>query len=204
MRNENGSHTFQIAQFHDEIANRRAGNRVQSRGRLVIEDEPGSVSHRASDRDPSPLPAGKIGRHSIVVLCEAHKPQHASHPSAKFLFTRALVLAQAEADVLRHRQRIEERTLLEDHADHRPNPHEVGLLHAADIFAVDFDHAGLRLDQTQYELEDRRLPRAAPSENDLRSAGGDIERDVAKRVGIRTRIGVVDVPQRNDGCRHLQ
>jgi len=105
------------------------------------------------------------------------------------------VLAQPEADVLGHGDRIEESAFLEHHSHPLPDLHQIALLHAADIHAIDLDDAGLRLDETENELEDGGLSRSAPSEDDLRRPGRHLEGRPFQGVVVGAGICVVDVSE---------
>ena len=89
-------------------------------------------------------------------------------------------LVQPVADVLGDRQRIEQRALLEQHADVAAHAHEIALGHAIDALAIDENRAGVGPKQSENELEHDGLPAAAGAEQDLHASLRDAETDIAK------------------------
>jgi hypothetical protein len=88
------------------------------------------------------------------------------------------VLEQPVADVLPHCERIEQRSVLEHHADLLANAVElvgVGLHHA---HAIDLDVAAIRADQSEDEAEGRALSDSRGPEDDPRRALRHVEREV--------------------------
>src|SRR5207248_931833 len=97
------------------------------------------------------------------------------------LFRRLVgVLDERERDVLRDRQRIEQRAQLEEEAelladrDHRP------LAEHVDALALEPDFAVIRLEQSDDVLEQDALSGAAGADHDYALAFLDRKRDVAQ------------------------
>src|SRR5690606_32075230 len=82
--------------------------------------------------------------------------------------------------VLAHRQRVEQRALLEDHPEIHAHAHHLFLGHVLDTLAVDPDHARVGLQQPQNELQDRRLPRTTGAQEDLRMPFDQREADLVE------------------------
>ncbi len=84
------------------------------------------------------------------------------------------------ADVLAHRQRVEQRTFLEDHAEIGANLHQRVLVHVVDAFAVDEDASLIRFEEAEDQPEDGRLAGTARPQEHLRVAGLEREADVVQ------------------------
>ncbi|MGC4085368.1 MAG: hypothetical protein QM736_25410 [Vicinamibacterales bacterium] len=79
------------------------------------------------------------------------------------------LLVELVADVLTHRQRVEERALLEDHAEVGAHRHHLAFVQLVDTFAV---HPAPRpasaFSSPMMIFSDGRFPRPAGTEDDLR------------------------------------
>ena len=67
------------------------------------------------------------------------------------------LLEQFVADVFLHRQRIEECALLKHHAEIRAHGHQLALAHRVHSLAVHNNAAAVGFEQSEDQLEDRRL-----------------------------------------------
>jgi Na+-transporting NADH:ubiquinone oxidoreductase subunit NqrB len=76
------------------------------------------------------------------------------------------LLVQPVADVLADGQRIEQRVLLEYHADVGAHLQQRAFRHRVDPLAVDQDRAGIGPQQPENQLEDQRFPGAAGPQQD--------------------------------------
>ena len=88
------------------------------------------------------------------------------------------LFVQPVADVLAHRERVEQRAFLKDHAKVVADFHQLGLGEPIDALAVDRHRAAVRLQQADDDLERRRLAGAAGAQNDLRAPLHHVEADV--------------------------
>ena len=70
------------------------------------------------------------------------------------------MLAQGEGDILAHRERVEQRGVLEDHAHAGAELRELLPIHGGNVFAVHDHLAAVRLEQSHDVLHQHRL--AAP------------------------------------------
>ena len=63
------------------------------------------------------------------------------------------VLFEAVGHVLPYGQRIEQRSALKQHRDALPHPRQLLFAHARDLFTVEHDAAGVRLQETDQHLQ---------------------------------------------------
>ena len=90
---------------------------------------------------------------------------------------------QPVGDVLAHGEGIEERALLEDHADPAAQVEQVLFLHLGDVVAEDPDAAAVRLEQAERQFQDGALAGAGHAQQHLGFAvtqqeGNAVEHDV--------------------------
>ena len=89
--------------------------RRQDRGRLVHDDELRILQQAAHDLDALALADRKIADHEVRVEPQAVAGRDLDDPAAQVALRQ--LRRHAERDVLRYRQRLEQREMLEDHAD---------------------------------------------------------------------------------------
>ena len=99
---------------------------------------------------------------------ESDEAEHFLDARIHLLVRPVQFLGQLVADVLADGQRVEERAFLEHHAEIGAHPHELLLAHLVHALAVDPDHALVRLQQAENQLQDGGLARAAGAQEDLR------------------------------------
>ena len=116
----------------------------------------------------------------VDVLAEADEPEHLLDAPPHFVERHVALLVELVADVLGHGQRVEERAFLEHHPEVGADLHQLVFAHSVDLLAVDPDDAAVRLQQTEDQLQDRRLPRPAGAQEDLGVPGDQREADVAQ------------------------
>jgi hypothetical protein len=136
--------------------------------------------HGSRQRNPAALAARQLRRGTLAVLGEADEAQDLAHPGVDLVLGEVQLLGQAEADVLGDGHRVEQRVLLEQHADIGAHAQQFLLAHLADTLTVDEDCPGIRPEQSENQLERHRLPRAAGAEHDGQSALRHGEADVSE------------------------
>ena len=106
---------------------------------------------------------------------------------------------QAEPDVLRDGERVEQREVLEHHRD----AERARVVRAADRGrrAVPEEVAGVRRGRAVDDLHERRLARAVLAEDRVDLSGRDRERDVVVRNDVP--VALRDVPELEARCAHL-
>ena len=134
-----------------------------------------SASARANAARLTMPPESSDGKLDAGVGRQAGKRQlHRRDPF--LLFGRQIgVLAHRQHDVLRHRQRREQRALLEQHADQRRLFRRAERL---DRLAVEQHLAGVRPVQADERLEQHRLARSRAAGDADDFAGHDVEADL--------------------------
>jgi hypothetical protein len=109
------------------------------------------------------------------VLGQADEAEHFFDPGVHFVEGLRRLFVQFVADVLPDRQRVEQRALLEDHAQIGANRHHLGLGHLVDALALDPDGAAIGLEQAEDQFQDGRLAGPARAQEDLGMALPDGE-----------------------------
>ena len=180
VRHHDRPHLFEIAQLDDLLVHRDGRDRVEPRGRLIVQEDARLRRHGPGDGDPPALAARELRWPPIDVLRKTHEPQHFLHARANLGERPVHLLVELEADVLADRERIEERALLEHHAQPAPHPKQVALLHLIHALAAHVHLAGVGPEQPQNQLEDRGLAGAAGTEDQLRVPRQQGEADVAQ------------------------
>ena len=159
VRDDDRADVLQIAQLDDLLVDGRRGDRVETGGRLVVEQDPRLGGHRARDRDAAALAARELRRHPIDVLRQADEPEHLLDTPVDLVQRHVGLLVQLVADVLADGQRVEQRAFLEHHPEigaHRIISRFGQLI---DALAVHPDDAAVGAQETDDDLQDRRLPR---------------------------------------------
>jgi len=96
----------------------------------------------------------------------------------------AAFLDQAEGHVVTHGHRVEQRALLEDHADLAAQVEQVLFLHLRDVVPQHRDAPAVGADQPESELEDGGLARAGDAEDGLGLAALELERDAVEHDDV--------------------
>ncbi len=117
------------------------------------------------------------GRRSRRAAPAPGTPRPARRISSLRLLGQAL---QGEGDVLPDRHRVEERALLEGHAELAPELGERAVVEPGDRHAVDLDRAGVGLQQPDDVLQEHALARPRGADDDHRLALGDVEVDAVQ------------------------
>src|SRR4029079_18646675 len=161
---------------------------VESRDRLVGDDQLRAQSERAGDADALPLPARELVGEAVVVLGrEADHPQQVLDALLALLAVADPVdahrVADDRADAL---ARVQARVgVLEDHLHLAAQRPQLARAELADPLAVEDDVAGGRLEQPHDAAAERRPAAAGLADETERLALGDAQRDVVHRVHAR-------------------
>ncbi len=178
MRHHDRADAFQVAQLDDLVVHGRRRNRIEAGGRFVVQQDPRLERHRPRDGHAAPLAARQLGRHLVDVLREADEAEHLFDALVDVLERHVGFFVVLVADVFAHGERVEERAFLKDHAEVGTDAHHLLLGQLIDALAVHPDDAGVGTQQARDDLQDRRLPRSARAQNDLRVALDDGEAQV--------------------------
>ena len=78
VRHDDRADVLEVAQLDDLLVDRRRRNRIETGGRLVVEQHRRLGRHRARDRDAAALPARQLRRHAVDVLASPTNPSTSS------------------------------------------------------------------------------------------------------------------------------
>src|SRR4051812_17844710 len=155
--------------------------RGEDRGRLVHDDEARLLEQTAHDLDPLPLADRERVDRAVGLERQAVGLGDAPDPLAQAL---QVVGLEAEGHVLEHGERVEQREVLEHHAD----AEAAGLVRAVDhdALAVDPDLALVRLNHPVGDLHQRALagPVLAEEGVDLARHHGEVDVVVGQHAGV--------------------
>jgi hypothetical protein len=119
VRHHHAGHAQLGLQPLDQRVDHVGVHRVEPRRRLVVQQIRRLPGDRARDADALAHPPRQLGRHLLRHLgLQIHEPQALLHPiGAERQVAVLLVVGDAEADVLEHVHRVEQRPVLEHVAD---------------------------------------------------------------------------------------
>src|SRR5439155_2801239 len=141
------------------------------------------------------------GRHEALAAGKVDHLERLADASGDGAGRQQSMLAQRIGDVLAHRERVEERALLEEHGDVAPHRHERVLVEPLEDHAVHLDLAGIGHEERVHVLQEHALARAAPAEHDERLARQHVEREPAQH-GLRAE-GLLEAAAADVGrCAH--
>ena len=175
MRHEDGRHALFVVQAAQPPAQLRADVRVKGAERLIEQQHARVDGEGAGERHPLPLAAGELRR---ALLGPVREPDDAEQlvDLRLHLVLRPLADPQTERDVLADAHVRERGVVLEHEAD-------APLLRTRgrDVDAVNRDRAGVRRLQPGDDPQQRRLARAAWSEQRSERALRDLQGHIFKR-----------------------
>ncbi len=134
---------------------------------------------------PDPLlhAAGELGRREIGDLGrQADLAQDLDRPPLRLRARQLLDLQQAEGDVLPHRQAVEQRRSLEQHAELLHHLLALAPRQARHLLAVDLDRARIGLEDAEDALEQHRLAGARAADHHHRFGLADLEIEAVQHV----------------------
>src|SRR5919198_3576959 len=190
VRDEDRGDVLEVAQLDRQLADGARGRRVQSRRRLVEHDDLRAADERPRDSDAPPHAPRELDRHLVDGVLEVDEAEHAADLLLDLLLGHAL-LVQAVGDVVVDRTKVEERALLEDHADLLPDAHHLGLRVFGDVLAVYEDAARVGLQEAEDELDGRGLAAARAAEDDLGLTPAHLEAETVEDDAVVEREGHV-------------
>src|SRR5690242_1335537 len=190
-------------QIADQFVEGAGGDRIETGGRLVEKNDLRIEGQRAGETGPLAHAAGQLG--GIFLPRIIRQPDEADLDGRDFVhqaqWNVAMVFFERHLDVLRHRQRAEQRAVLKQHA---PAPFELPPLSIADPQDIASEDLDLALDRP-IEPDDRaqqhRLARARASDDSQNFAAPHIEIDtVMHRLGAKS---IDEAPHPNDRLARL-
>ena len=188
-----------LVQFVRNIENRRSLGRQfaqrqeklvgflrgQHAGRFIENQQLRVLQQAAHDLDPLTLADGKRMHHAIRVERQAVGGRHLDHPAAQCLGIPAA--RQSQSHVFQHRQRFEQRQMLEHHADTEPPRHRRRF--HAHPFALPNQLALVGAQQAVHHFDQGALAGAVFPQQGVDLAGADREGNRIVRDAARKRLG---------------
>ena len=160
-------------------------DRIEARRRLVVEQDLRTVDQGARQADALALPARKLGRNLLFDpgdVGEVQPSQQIAHPFHDLVAREPVALDQREGDVLDDVHRIEQRRVLEHHAELAAQLAHLCVGERHDVLAVDPDLAAVRPQQPHQVLHQHRLPLPRTADDDVRATALDVEVDAPQDV----------------------
>jgi hypothetical protein len=176
-------------QVHQQVDHLRLHRHVESRHRLIADDQLRVERQRSRDPEPLALPAGEF----VGVLVDAFGPQpdpreQPLHAFASFIGGDAEIAQRLGDDLASLQTRIQRGIrILEDDLQVAPVlAHRLGR-EAGQFLALELHRSGGRLDQAHHRLGGRRLAAAGFTDQRQRFAARHPERHVVDRLDRRPR-----------------
>src|SRR5437016_3446889 len=174
------AHPEAALQVADQVIDLGGDHRVETGGRLVVEERARLEHERARQGGPLAHPTRELGRHEPFAAGQVDHFKSLAHAAGEGVRRQQAMLAQGVGDVLAHGERVEEGALLEEHGHVAPHRHERILVEPLEHHAVHLDLAGVGHEQGVHVLQEHALPRAAPAQHDERLAPEHVEREPAQ------------------------
>ena len=76
VRDDDRAHVLEVAKLDHLLVDRDRRDRIETGGRLVVEQDARLGGHGASNRDAAPLPARELRRHAVDELRQPNEPEH--------------------------------------------------------------------------------------------------------------------------------
>ena len=188
----------------DQLNRLPAGRRVEVGQRFVKQQHLHLIDHHARQAHALLLPAGKLVRRGLQVVCNVHQPGHTLHRFFHLVLRRARVF-QREGDVLAHRQADELAVRVLQHRAHMRGqlkdacPRRV---HAVDRqFALDLAGKGKR-NQPVDAAAQRALAAAGGPGDQHALARQDVKIDPMERRPLLRTVLEREIPEGYDRRSH--
>src|SRR2546426_1895615 len=171
-------------ELEDQVAHGLRHQRVHHGRWLVVKNRFGTGGKRARNRHGALHAGAQGGGHQVALFPEVHAAQKLCDASFYRRFVERLpsdgALAQRKGDVLRDRQRIEQRARLKNHRNLSADLLQFHLPHFGHLSARHKNPAFVRLQETQDMLERDALPHPAPPKHRHHLAPPDLKAHVYK------------------------
>jgi len=157
-----------------------SGLRDAARGEVTIAvtfeiNTDGLLEVRARDRDTPPLPSRQLRRHQVQDIRQADHPQFFLGDLTDPVCVLPAVLDKGESDVFPDFQGVEERRVLEKHAEFAPDRVHVFKTRGRYDLTVDLDGTRIRFQDTDDALNEDALAHTALADNDNALPGPDFQ-----------------------------
>src|SRR3569833_1037459 len=185
VRDDDAGHAELVAHADHQLIDDRAGDRIEARRRLVVQDVFRTEGYRARDADALVHTPRQLGGIAMLDVREIHELEGLVYARFDLLLRELLLLAQAHRDVLADGERVEQRGELKHIADTRTQLIELAPRQMRHVETVDEDLPRIRLEQSDDVLDRDRLARARVADDHHRLAFDDVEREALEHL-LRT------------------
>ena len=193
----------QVPQLDDLVIHARGIDRVEPGRRIVKEHQARHRRDGTSDRDAAPLPARKRRGHAIDVFAEPDESQHFFDARVHLLSRHVRRLVQPIANILGHGQRVEERILLEQHANVAAHVEQFTLVKVIDPPSIDEDAPRIGTQQPKNQLQHERLAGAAAPQQDPHRSVWHLETQMLENhLLVKRERNIVEDDRRGTGSEH--
>jgi hypothetical protein len=168
-------HAELLGQVVDEPVDLGRGHRVETRRRLVVEENLGVERQGPGQARPLFHAARDLRRVLVGVLAEAHELQLDLDHHLDDVLVEHRVLLQGQGHVLRHRHRVEKRPGLKQDPDLLADLVEAVLVEGQQVAPQQGDAPRIGLQGPDHVPQQRGLARPRAAHHDHRLAGKDLE-----------------------------
>jgi hypothetical protein len=196
-----------VAGLLDQVVDHAAGDGVEAARRLVVDEDLRLEHERAREADALALAARQLARHAGSPFPRCPSSLSMSSTFVRWIPSRHLlaVLAQGEHDVFEDRQRVEQRRVLEDHAEPLRTRFSSTSPRGAMSVAVDPDVPGGRLLEADQHPQQGGLARARAADDNGGLVALEVHGDPPQDQGVPEALDHVvheDVIVRQQAGRH--
>jgi hypothetical protein len=160
VRYDDGRDTELLAHPDHQLVDDRARDRVETRGRFIVEDVLRAKSDRAGDTDALPHAAGQLRRVAVDDSRKIDEIQRLHDALMDLVLGELLLFPQSHRHVVADGERVEEGGELEDVADPRAQRIEISAAQARHLEVIHEHLAGVRLEEANDVFDRHRLARA--------------------------------------------
>src|SRR5258707_3862731 len=165
MGGEQGGDAIDVAKTKDEADDGLRGDRVETGGRRIVEDDGRASDERAGDGDAAAHATGEFGRKRVNGVGEFDEMEDFFYARLDFIFVDA-VFVKAVGNIFADGQGVEEGAFLKDEADLAADFQEIRFGHSRDVLAENLNTAGIGTKQARSEFEQKGFAGAGFAEED--------------------------------------
>ncbi len=149
----------------DQVVDGPRQEGIQSRGRLVEQDDLRPHHERARQSRPLPHATAQLGWKLMAHPRQPHLVQHLEDFPFDLGLFQFRLLAQGKGDVLKDGQRVEERRALEQHGELLPHLVELARAQPRNIHPIHQHLTAIRFQESDHMLEQDALATAATADD---------------------------------------
>ena len=193
MGHHDGRDPETFLQAADQLIDRVGGDRIEPRGRLVVQQGSRGESDRPGQRDPLAHPAREVGGHQRFHAFQLDQSQYLADPAFDSVSRPIRVLAQGEGNVVHDVHGIEKGTGLKQHSDFLSRRDHLLFTQPGNVFVIDPHASGVRPVQADRVSQQHGLPGSGASQHDHRLATWNIQIHAAQHFVVGERLVQTDV-----------